>query len=471
MLRNTIILSILFLSSGCASVPLQKDKAFTVAVEAVQDESYIDGVNAAYVFVDNADPDDPRYDRGLKLVALSSEKLGLKYAAGMIFREIATKRRNMTIVPDALYGLKRIVESEIFDEDMIITSFIASEDFGDIPDELKAFVLYYQGLDLMRRGADNWAWDVFAKIPHDSLYFYEAEYVKAVRSVAEGDYDKAIKQLEKLNKKKSLNEKIKIKVKRTLARIAFEEKRYHDALRYFKAITKIAPEDPEILLETAWTYFYLGDARKTLGLLLALDAPVYKKNISPERYLLEALALRRLCQFGAARAAAVRLKKRYNKSIKKLGSGFLPEQIDEMRDAARYLGRSKMNSFFLESIDSEIQRLDSLKDDMEPNLYKYLQNLYLKGRIEAVNRKEQYIKQDLKELAEELLATREGMRLIIHELGVALLRGRRRPLGVTEKAAFVVPKTGKKIFYTFGGEYWTDELDDLIVIAEDRCID
>jgi hypothetical protein len=108
---------------------------------------------------------------------------------------------------------------------------------------------------------------------------------------------------------------------------------------------------------------------------------------------------------------------------------------------------------------------------METNLYEYLTDLYSRGQTEISNRKEQYIKEDLAELSEELLATREGMRLIIHELGVALLRGRRRPYGADEKAAFTIPKTGEKIFYTFGGEYWTDELDDLIVIAEDRCID
>ena len=75
------------------------------------------------------------------------------------------------------------------------------------------------------------------------------------------------------------------------------------------------------------------------------------------------------------------------------------------------------------------------------------------------------------ELTEELLSAREGVRLIIHELGVSLLRGRRRPAGAKEKPAVEVPLTGDRVFYKFNGEYWTDELDDLVVIAEDRCID
>jgi hypothetical protein len=27
------------------------------------------------------------------------------------------------------------------------------------------------------------------------------------------------------------------------------------------------------------------------------------------------------------------------------------------------------------------------------------------------------------------------------------------------------------VFYNFEGEFWTDELDDFVVVAEDRCID
>jgi hypothetical protein len=148
----------------------------------------------------------------------------------------------------------------------------------------------------------------------------------------------------------------------------------------------MAPDDPEILLEMAWTHFYLGDSRKCLGLLIALDAPVHATYISPERFLLEALALRRLCQFGAAREAATRLEAKYEASLTALAAGTLPQDIPEMRT-------------------------------------------------------------------------------------VALLRGRRRPFGASEKPTVDVPLTGDRVFYPFSGEYWTDELDDLLVIAEDRCID
>ncbi len=471
MARYTSILAAIIALGCVAQVPAQKDQAFTFAVEAVQNNQFIEGAKAGWTFIDAADPDDPRYDRGLRLVARSLEGLGLTWAASMIYRRIAAVRRNVEIVPDAIRGLERIVNSEVYDEDMLITSFIAAEEFGDLPQDVQAFVDFHHGLDLARRGADKWAEVRFAKLPASSPYAQEADYVRAVRLVAEGEYHEARKKLESLRKTSPIPQTLIREVERTLARLAFEEERYEDALKHFEALKELAPDDPEILLEMAWTRFYLGDSRKALGLLIALDAPVHSTYISPERYLLEALALRRLCQFGAAREAAVRLERRFSASFEELSKGTLPAEIEEMRAAAKLRGRSRGNARFLEHLELEISTLASLSTQFGPKLFSYLEGLYARGFNEGRNREEELIGEDLNDLAEELLAAREGVRLIVHELGVSLLRGRRRPAGAEEKPAVDVPITGDRVFYPFQGEYWTDELDDLVVIAEDRCID
>lgn len=472
MVKLIPILVLLAAAAGCGGADLaNKDAAFTYAVEAVQNESFVDGAYASWVFIDGADPDDPRYDRGLRLLARSAEGLELTWAAGMIYRQIAQVRRNMELVPDALRGLERIARTEVYDEDALITSFVASEEFGDMPQDVQAFVDFRQGLDLARRGADDWAEERFARLPEDSHYAAAAEYVRIVRLVAEGDFPQARQRLEALRQRETLRPELVRDVERTLARLAFEEERYRDALVHFEKLRDLAPDDPEILLEMAWTHYYLGDSRKTLGLLTALDAPVHRKYISPERYLLEALALRRLCQFGAAREAAVRLERRYAGSLKALAAGSLPEDIDEMRAAARLRGRSRQNARLMKRLRYEMAILDGLGDDLGAGLYAYLAHLYSRGLEEARRREEELIGLDLAELTEELLAAREGVRLIVHELGVSLLRGRRRPAGAAEKPAVEVPLSGDRVFYPFQGEFWTDELDDLLVIAEDRCID
>ncbi len=467
--RNLIIA---LLATGCAAaIPQQKDEAFRFAVEAVQHEDFDKGARAAWQFVDVADPDDPRYDRGLRLVAGASEGLGLYFGASMIYRQIAQVRRNMELVPEAIKGLERIVESGVFDEDTLIASFLAAEEFGDLPEDIQSFVDYYQGLDLERRGEIDWAEVRFAKLPDKQLYAAKAEYVRAVRMVADGDFYGAKQKLEKLKKNPALNDALNKDVERSLARLAFEEERYKDALAHFETLKKLAPNDPEILLEMAWTYYYLGDSRKTLGLLTAFDAPVHMTYISPERYLLEALSLRRLCQFAEAREAAVRLEKKYGEELRLLSKGTLPEDIPALRTAAKQRGFSRANTKLTDRIEYEMTILDTLKDRFGKSLYGFMKGLYDRGLAEAKRREEELLRRDVADLAEELLSAQEGVRLIVHELGVSMLRGRRRPAGAPEKPAVEVPITGERVFYPFQGEYWTDELDGLVVIAEDRCID
>ena len=471
MFKHVFYVCVLFLAGCAVAVPKQKDEAFAFAVEAVQNDKFVQGASSAWNFIDVADPDDPRYDRGLKLLARSAEGLGLTWGAGMIYREIAQIRRNIELVPDALRGIERIVRSGVYDADTLVMSFIASQEFGDLPPDAMAFVNFHQGLDLARRGADDWADMRFARLPDKSPYANRAEYVRAVRLIAEGEYRKARAKLLQLRKRKKIEAELRSDVERSLARLAFEEEKYDVALKHFSTLRELAPNDPEILLEMAWTHYYLGDSRKTLGLLIALDAPVHATYISPERYLLEALALRRLCQFGAARKAAVRLEKRFHSSFEEISKGTLPESIGEMRTAAKLRGRSKKNAKFVAQIKREMETLDSLEKYLGKPLSAYLRDLYTRGIEESLRREEELIRFDVAELTEELLSAREGVRLIVHELGVSLLRGRRRPEGALEKPAVEVPLTGDRVFYPFEGEYWTDELDDLLVIAEDRCID
>lgn len=454
---------------GWAALPVGKDPAFNFAVAAVQRGVYAQGANGAWRFLAGADQDDPRYDRGLRLLALSSEGLELRWAAGMLFRQIAQARRNINLLPEAIGGLERIVSRGLYDEDTLITSFVAAEEFGFIPLERKAFVDFYKGLDLVRRGEDAWAARLFAQLPADSPFAHRAAYVGAVQKIVAGDLAGAEQAFRALQKVQDLDLSLGHDVARSLARLAFEGQRYETALEHYLRLRALAPDDPEILLELAWTYFYLGDARKAVGLLVALDAPVHQHTIAPERYLLEALALRRLCQFDAARLAAVRLERRYADSLKALSEGVLPGQIPPLREAARLRGFSRRNARFTDRLRWEQARAAELK--LEPGLHAFLAALYARGVREAESREEAQLEHDLADLTEELLAAREGVRLIIHELGVALLRGRRRPEGVAEKAETVIPLAGDVVVYPFRGEYWTDELDDLVVFAEDRCID
>ncbi len=260
-------------------------------------------------------------------------------------------------------------------------------------------------------------------------------------------------------------------IRRTQARIAFDERRYEDALAAFSELRETAADDPQLLLEMAWSHYYLGQSRRALGLLIALDAPAYRELIAPERFLLEALALRRICQFEPARRAAVRLRDRHGDAIAELYAGIPIKNSKALRAAAGLRIGGIEVAAFRDRIMWEQDRLDELSDSLGPKLSETLSALYEQNVTEALRREDEMIDAEAAVVANELLAADEGVRIILHELGVALLRGRRRPEGIEERSTLGELDRPEAVLYRFEGEFWTDELDDLVVTIEDRCID
>jgi DNA-binding transcriptional ArsR family regulator len=221
----------------------------------------------------------------------------------------------------------------------------------------------------------------------------------------------------------------------------------------------------------AWSHYYLGEYERALGLLIALDAPAYRQLIAPERFLLEALSLRYICQFEPARRAAVRLRASYGDAIKDLYDGVPIKESSSLRRAARLRTAGKGVGEFRVLMDTERQRIDDLEDTLGPEFAKHLRVIYDEGIVEASRREDEELTREMQAVARELLNSEEGVRLILHELGVALLRGRRRPPGSESRLQIQETFTEQDILYRFEGEFWTDELDDLVVTMEDRCID
>ena len=124
---------------------------------------------------------------------------------------------------------------------------------------------------------------------------------------------------------------------------------------------------------------------------------------------------------------------------------------------------------FNEKVIREQRRLADL--GLSPALMSHLKAMYKRGTQEARRAFEASLSQEVDLLAGELLAAEEGVNLILHELGVGLLRGRSRSAGPPLYPAPVVTTGNRKAFFKFQGEFWTDELDDLIVVGEDRCIE
>jgi len=458
--------------SGCATNRFAEEHGavFQQAVEASKQERSADAAAAAYHYLQGSTVDDPRYDRALRVLARNAERLGLTYAASLWYLDIAQSRRNVELLDDAVAGLQRIVEEYPYDRETVRKGFLASADLSGLATEQKAFVAYHQGLDSLQRGHEKWAIESFDTIPKQSPYRLRARYTLIVRDLANYDIEQARERLRALLEE-DLPRRLETKVERTLARTEFEEQNYEKALEHYRAIQDRAPEHPRLLLEMAWNHYYLGHYKRALGLLVALDAPAYRELIAPRRYLLEALSLRKLCQYGPARKAASRLEQRHGDALEDLYDGVALVRSEPLREAAGLRAGGRQVAEFRERVAHERERVRELKGRLGSELTERLEEIYEQGSHEAERRARDELIDEARELAGELIDADEGVQLILHELGVSLLRGQRGSTQTKGGHPLEEIPPEDRVVYQFRGEFWTDELDDLVVQLEDRCIE
>lgn len=476
-LYNRLRLLVVFVAAGVLAgcglpqLPSDNEEVFQYTVQKSLSKNHTEAARASYHYIQGTTPDNQRYDRALRLLADSLDELGMSYAASLWYLEIAKSRRDPELIDEAVRGLEDIMARDNYDRSTILSGYVASAEISGLPPEQEAFVSYHQGMDNLRRGLNGWAVREFRSIPEESPYRDRADYALVMTGLASYDLEGTEKALEKMLEREETPEDLKVDIHRTLARVAFEQQRYEDALEAYEQIRDTAPDDPKLLLEMAWTHYYLGDYQRSLGLLVALDAPAYRGLIAPERYLLEALALKQLCQFEPARNAAVRLRMRHGDAIDDLYDGTPLKLSDAIRQAARQRTRGEGIAEFRLQVRSEAKLIDEYRDKLGEDLANRLEQVYEQGLRESRRREDAELDDEMQVVSQELLAAEEGVRLVLHELAVSLLRGRRRVEQAPRVEEFEVPAGGDRVYFQFEGEFWTDEIDDLVVPVEDRCIE
>lgn len=469
-LPAAIAIATLASGAGCGGKSFKPGgPAYEAAVEATLDKKWRTAARAGWAYLSDVSVEDERYDRALMLVAQACERMGLSYPASLWYLDIARSGRNDDLLGDAIAGLERIVMGGPHDEVTLVRGYLATADLRGLRPGIQSFIDYEQGLDSIRRGLDEWGDQQLARVREGSPYYFRVKYVQAVRYLARDQLKEARKALEELIDEKGVTKDLRNDTRLALARLAMEEERYDDAVDEYEKVRYLAPGRPSLLLEMAWAHFYQGDSRRALGLLIALDAPAYRGLIAPERYLLEALCLRRLCQFEPARIAAVRLQERHGDALADLHAGVNPMDSAPIRSAAEQRGSARETWKFLRLLRHERNRARSL--GLGRDLKEELVQIYDTGIAEVERRLDEDIQPEIKDLVQELVRAEDGVRLILHELSVGLLRGRERPPGPMEVPAVKIRAGGDRVMYKFEGEFWTDEIDDLVVTIPDRCLD
>jgi hypothetical protein len=435
------------------------------AVEAQGRAEPSRAADAAFVFLKATDAEDPRYERARVLMAQALWDLGLHTSAAMIARDVAVHRRDPLAAGEALGVVRAAVEAGRHDEDGLVTSFIAAG--AAQPDARHAgFVAWHQAVDLSRRRLDPWADAVSARVEPDDAYHGRTAWLRVVRHLADGELTQAREGLDRLASA-DLPPDVAAEVERARPRLAYALGDTEQALTAYKDLGDGQWGDGALVLERAWARYADGDARGALGQLLVLDTPSFHGGDFPERHLLRALSLRRLCWYGPARQAATAFYAEYGPMLSALRRGEAPEAVPGLQRAATARPSLRGVVGWRDAVVEERRRVKT--SGLRGELVDWLSDHLERAQRDADARVDGAVKAESARVAEELLATEEGIRLVVHEIGVAALRGRQRPAGVEEKPPVERPLSGDVVLFGWGGELWADELDDLIVVAEDRC--
>lgn len=400
--------------------------------------------------------------------ASALERLGLVQGAIEHYIDVITGRRSPELVGRALGALDDLVRSKRLDEHRLIDHILFGNQYGDLPGPTQEFVQYYQAVGELRRGYDEWGTRRLEELgKSDGYYGMKARYALGVQRL-KADNDQGAEQIWKaLGDDDKTPKAVRNDARLALARLAYERKKYPEAFEIYSSIDSPLPAQDVVLLEKAWNQLLSQDERRALGMVVGLGAPVYQRLFAPERSLLRAFALKRLCQFRGAHQSVLDFRKKYKGTLQRIRNREPLLDDPVLRQAVMRRDDLLPTRRWRDALEVEKRQADQLDDRA---LRDYLGAIYKTKLALADVQLRRQLERALGQLAEDLLAVEEQINILDYELGIELFRRIGEGDGRTAEAKVAIPRGSDRVYYKFTGEYWSDELHDYNVLVEDRCV-
>ena len=416
------------------------------------------------------------------LLALDFTHAGVEY-----LYNVARERKRPELLPIALSLIEQVRDRRPYDEELVDRDLLAGTEFGSLPPANKSFVEYQQGRIDLVEGRVTWGnrhferlkktGDDGARVQRYALRARLAQALAELRATHDGDNtatrarrDAAEKALEEVVGVEGGETDVTNDARRVLAQIHFEQGRFADALKVYDGIKVdfLSEEEADLFIEKAWARFYSGDSRGTLGILLTLDAPSYRKYFKPERFVLKALAYKQLCHYASAKASAREFLRRYGSTLAEVRRSREPLTDPVIRTAAVQRRRPKRIFAFLDSLQHEREGIERFSDEF--GFATQLGRIY-ELKIAEVNRDlDRVVEDEANDVASELLDYEEQARLVDYEVSLEVFRRVKRGTGkVVADLEAPIPVGSRDVYYRFNGEYWNDELHDYRFRIDNRC--
>lgn len=434
----------------------------------------LDSAAKLFEYTENVPSTDENYAWAQFFLARSLIELKLRHAGAVYLARIARERSNPAVLPKALAELKQLTDLP-HDEVMIDEQVFGALDLGFLPEEVAGYAHYQQGLVDLRVGNERWANTHFSKLPEGSTEASRARYallVTRLRSTKRDVPKEMVDEFLQLADDAKLTQEARNDARLAVARLRYEQEDFKGALEAYGKVElpELDPGRATLYLEEAWTRYQLGQIHAAMGLLTTLDAPSFRDEFLPDKYLLKALIYRDLCHYLPAKRAAKELTRKYAESL-----DAIREREDLTRDArllraASAHGGTRRARKFYQSLELEGEQLGRYAGTFGEVMFSYMTRLYDLARAEALRVYDQRLNESVREEADELLKAAEQVRLMEYEVGLKLYE--RVKKGSKLVPRIEAPPLGEhEVAFKFVDEYWNDELRDYRFSLKSRCIE
>lgn len=437
----------------------------------LQRERYESAATRLWRFMKSHPKELPEYERAEFHLAEALDALKYPHAAEELWINVGQGRRDARLLGPALSHLSEGVQRRPYDAGLVTDRLLADTEFGFVPEGADDFVKWHQGLVDLELGYHKWGKERLDGIDEGSSWWYTSRYFDAVRRLAADDVDRATKMFEELDEAQIPSPTLTRDVRLTLARLAYERGEWKQALKYYESTDIPLQDSGPILLERAWCYYRLGESSKALGLLAALDAPVFRDFEDPERYLLTSLVYKDLCHFDAALASVEEFRRRFKKTLQAIYAREDLVDDDLFVSLALRVPEVRDRQDLRDDLASEQRRLkDAPGVWKRTGLTAFLQRIYTSNAARADREFRRTFREYTEGVGDSVLDAEEQMNVVEYEIELARNRRAKDPAPpepgeLLEK----IPAVSNSIFYRFDGEYWTDEIEDLRVVIESKC--
>lgn len=433
-----------------------------------------DAAPKLFDYTENLPSTDENYAWAQFFLAKSLIELKLPHAGAVYLARIARERTNPAVLPKALETLQQLTDLP-HDEVMIDEQVFGALDLGFLPAEVAGYAHYQQGLVDLRVGNERWATTHFSKLPEGTSEASRAKFAMLVTRLknAKKELPKdMVQQFLELGKDPKLTLDARNDALLAVARLRYEQQDYLGALEAYDMV-KLPELDPgraTLYLEEAWTRYQLGQVHAAMGILTTLDAPSFREEFLPDKYLLKALIYRDLCHYLPAKRSAKELTRKYADSLEAVRERNDLTQDARLLRAASAKGTTRRAKRFLASLELEGEQLGRYAGSFGDRMFGYFTRLYDLARAEAQRVYSVRLGEAVRAEADKLLRAAEQVRLMEYEVGLKLYER-------VKKGSRLVPLLKEEalgdhqVAFRFVDEYWNDELRSYRFSLKSRCIE